>query len=63
MIALALFLVGMTLYTLLIIWEWLRREWRACKVAFSKPLATYQREPRTYMLTTDALRNYHRTNR
>lgn len=54
MIALTLIL-GMTMFQLLITVEWLRREWRSCKASFQRPLATYQREPRTYMLTASEL--------
>jgi len=54
MIALTL-ITGMLVFQLLITVEWLRREWRSCKGAFQRPLATYQREPRTYMLTASEL--------
>ena len=50
MIILYTFLIGMTLFTLQIAIEWVRVQFRSVEDAFSKPIATFQREHRSYMV-------------
>lgn len=49
MIILLTLLIGMSAYTLLIVSEWVRIQFRSVEDAFSRPLAVFQRDRHPYM--------------
>lgn len=49
MIILLTLLIGMSAYTLLVVSEWVRIQFRSVDDAFSRPLAVFQRDRHPYM--------------
>jgi hypothetical protein len=58
MIVLTTFLIGMSVFQFLVAFEWLRRQWRSLDELFKRPLYSYQREPRRYMLPPELIHQY-----
>lgn len=57
MIILYTFLIGMSAFTLLVVVEWMRIQFRSIDEAFSRPLATFHRQHCLYMEGVATLRS------